>query len=196
MRYKVVLFLMNTFDHSKAAVDLMKAGIDIYLSQGTLDALGLNGHRVHIIKAKKQFNIGVSWTVLPFKVQHNANEPLGFLLASGESKILYATDTSYLKYRFNNLTYIMLEANYSEKLLKENKSLASVVKQQITRNHMSLETAMDFLKANDLSRVQSIHLLHLSDANSDTALFKYEIQALTGKEVYVSPKGVDEEGNE
>jgi hypothetical protein len=51
---------------------------------------------------------------------------------------------------------------------------------------MSLETCKGFLRANDLSRVQEIWLLHLSDANSDAARFKREIQELTGKVVYVA----------
>ena len=44
----------------------------------------------------------------------------------------------------------------------------------------------DFLRANDLSRVKEIHLLHLSDRNSSANCFKKEIQSLTGKPVYVA----------
>lgn len=51
---------------------------------------------------------------------------------------------------------------------------------------MSLETAKEFLRANDLSRVQEIWLLHLSDDNSDAERFKREIQGLTDKPVYVA----------
>ena len=95
-------------DHSKAAKDLMKAGMDLYTSQGTAEALGLNHHRLHIIRAREQFQVG-GWTVLPFETQHDAAEPLGFLLAGGGEKILYATDTFYIRYRFRGLTRILLE---------------------------------------------------------------------------------------
>ena len=172
-------------DHSKAVVNLMKMGIDIYLSQGTLDALGLNGHRINIIKARERFNIG-DWAVLPFEIQHNANEPLGFLLASGEYKILYATDTAYLKYRFNSLSHIAIECNYSERILSQNRSIPSLLKQSIIRNHFSLENVKEFLKANDLSKVREIYLLHLSDANSNAEMFKREIQELTGKPTFIA----------
>lgn len=180
------------FDHSKAAKEMMKAGIEIFVSQGTSDALGLCGHRKNIIKALNQFNIG-SWTILPFDTTHDAFEPLGFLLANknGE-KLVYITDSAYCPYRFKDLTHILIEANFSSKILQQNKNLASQTKQWIMRNHMSLETAMNFLKSNDLSKVREIHLLHLSDSNSDAALFKREIQQLSGKPTYVSPKGVDE----
>ena len=66
-------------DHAKAVKDLMKFGIDIYLSQGTADEIsGLDSwrHRLHIIKARQQFRIG-TWTILPFETQHDAAEPLG-----------------------------------------------------------------------------------------------------------------------
>jgi len=83
-------------DHSKAVKDMMKAGIDCYMSQGTAEALEVSGHRLHIIKAKQQFRIG-TWTILPFETQHDAAEPLGFLLANRDGdKMLYATDTYYI----------------------------------------------------------------------------------------------------
>jgi len=176
---------MNTFDHSKAVVNLMQAGIDVYTSRGTIEALGLHGHRVHAIQAQKQFNIG-GWAVLPFGIQHDANEPLGFLLASGEYKILYATDTAYLKYRFNGLSHVLIECNYSERILSQNRSIPSLLRQSIIRNHFSLENVKEFLKANDLGKVREIYLLHLSDANSDAEMFKREIQELTGKPTFIA----------
>ena len=107
-------------DHAKAVKDLAKAGVDCYMSHGTAEALGISGHRVKIIKAKQQFEIG-TWTILPFDTVHDAQEPLGFLLANrnGE-KLLFATDTAYIRYRFQGLTHIMVEANYQADILQEN----------------------------------------------------------------------------
>ncbi len=182
-----VLLSHSHADHSKSVKDIMKAGIDCYTSDGCAKALELSGHRLHIIQAKKQFIIGESWIVLPFDIVHNSPDPFGFLIANeiGE-KLVYITDSAYCPYRFNELTLIAIEANYSEKLLKENKSLASVVKQQITRSHFSLENVKDFLKSNDLSKVREIHLLHSSDANSNAEMFKREIQELTGKPTFIA----------
>lgn len=176
------------FDHSKAVKEMMKVGIEIFVSQGTSDALGLCGHRKNIIKALNQFNIR-SWTILPFDTVHDAFEPLGFLLANslGE-KLLYATDTAYLQYKFRGLNYILIECNYSSKILSQNSSIASLVKQSIMRNHFSLENVKEFLKANDTSRVFEIWLLHLSGSNSDAARFKREVQELCGKPTYIAPE--------
>ena len=176
-------------DHSKAVRDVMKAGIDCYMSQGTAEALGISGHRLHIIKAKQQFRIG-TWTILPFETQHDAAEPLGFLLANktGE-KLLYATDTYYIRYRFRGLTHIAVECNYSMDILRANIEAGLVepaLKKRILKSHFSLEHVKEFLKANDLSKVQEIWLLHLSDGNSDVERFKREIQELTGKMVFIA----------
>jgi phosphoribosyl 1,2-cyclic phosphodiesterase len=179
---------MSTFDHSKAVKDIMRAGIDCYISAGAAEALGLSGHRLHIIKAKQQFRIG-TWTILPFETQHDAAEPLGFLLANqDEDKLLYATDTYYLKYKFQGLRHIMIECNYALDILQKNVAAGTVpaaVKDRVLRSHFSLEHVKGFLRANDLSEVREIHLLHLSDGNSDAERFKREIQGLSGKPVYV-----------
>ena len=167
----------------------MRAGIDCYMSQGTAEALGLSGHRLHIIKAKQQFRIG-TWTVLPFDTQHDAQEPLGFLLANQDGeKLLYVTDTCYVKYRFHGLTHVAIECNYSLDILKRNVEAGTVpkeLKSRILKSHFSLENVKEFLKANDLSKVQEIWLLHMSNGNSDAERFKREVQELTGKPTYIA----------
>jgi len=176
-------------DHCKAAKDVMKAGIDCYISQGAAEALGLSGHRLHIVKALQQFKIG-SWTILPFETQHDAKEPLCFLLANktGE-KLLYATDTYYLKYKFRGLTHILVECNYALDILQKNVAAGTVpaaVKDRVLRSHFSLEHVKGFLRANDLSEVREIHLLHLSEQNSCEKRFKVEVQKITGKPTYIA----------
>jgi phosphoribosyl 1,2-cyclic phosphodiesterase len=176
-------------DHAKAIKDIMKAGIDCYMSAGTVEALGLSGHRLNIIKARQQFRIG-TWTVLPFDTQHDAAEPLGFLLANqAGDKLLYATDTYYIRYKFHGLTHIMVECNYSLDNLKRNVEAGAVpkeLKSRILKSHFSLENVKRFLLANDLSKVQEIWLLHLSDNNSDCERFKREVMELTGKPTYIA----------
>jgi phosphoribosyl 1,2-cyclic phosphodiesterase len=188
-RLRLALYLMSTFDHSKAVKEIMRAGIDCYMSQGTAEALGLFGHRINIIKAKQQFRIG-TWTILPFETQHDAAEPLGFLLANQDGdKLLYATDTYYIRYRFQGLTHIAVECNYSLDILRTNVANGSVepaLKSRILKSHFSLENVKKFLQANDLSRVQEIRLLHLSDGNSDAERFKREVMELTGKPTYIA----------
>ncbi len=159
------------------------------MSQGTAEVLGLSGHRLNIIKTKQRFRIG-TWTILPFETQHDAAEPLGFLLANQDGeKLLYATDTYFIRYCFQGLTHIMIEANYSLDILKRNVEAGAVpkkLKNRLLKSHFSLENMKRFLQANDLSNVEAIFLLHLSDGNSDAERFKREIQEISGKPVYIA----------
>ena len=173
-------------DHCRGIPDLIKSGVDCYMNKITAASLGIVSHRLKIISPLQQFAIG-TFQILAFDLVHEV-ECLGLLLANknGE-KLVYITDSAYCPYRFKGLTHILIEANFSSKILQQNKNLASQTKQWIMKNHMSLETAMDFLKANDLSKVQEIYLLHLSDANSNAEMFKREIQELTGKPTFIAP---------
>lgn len=175
-------------DHCKAVKDVARAGLNIYMSAGTKDALSINHHRIKTVQNQKPFTLG-TWTILPFDVEHDVSEPYGFLLANKVGdKLLFATDTYYIRYRFPGLTHIMVECNYSLSILNENIASGRVhkdMKGRLLQSHFSLENVKEFMKANDLSKVQEIHLLHLSDSNSDEELFKREIQELTGKLVFV-----------
>lgn len=176
-------------DHAKAAGDLAKAGVDVYTSQGTIDACRLTGHRMKPVKALQEVMIR-TFAVLPFDVQHDAPEPLGFLLTSRRTgeKLLYFTDTYYLKYRFTGLTHIMGECNYSMDIVEQsvrNGYIPPELVPRLIKSHMSLEHFLDILKANDLHEVKQIYLLHLSNNNSDAERFREAVQKLTGTEVYV-----------
>lgn len=176
-------------DHSKSVKDVLKAGINVYASQGTIDSLGITNHRFKPVKALQQFQLG-TWTIMPFDTEHDVSEPLGYLMANQDGdKLLFATDTYYIKYRFPGLTHILVECNYSLKILDQNileGRVPQVMRKRLIRSHFSLENVKEFFKANDLSKVQEIWLLHLSDTNSDAELFKKEIMALTGKMVIVA----------
>lgn len=175
-------------DHSKAAKDLARFGTDVYTSRGTMDACGLHGHRFHPVKALEQISVG-TFDVLPFDVEHDAPEPLGFLFASRLSgeKLLFFTDTYYIKYRFTGLNVIAAECNYSKRQLQDSISSGSVPIDHVTRlmrSHMSLEHLKDMLQANDLSKLRAIYLLHMSEDNGNEAQMLREIRMLTGVEVY------------
>jgi len=172
-------------DHSKAAKDILRAGIDLYCSQETAEALKLSGHRLHIIEPMKEFKIN-RWRILPFPLVHDAPN-LGFLLQKGGKKCLYCNDTNYISHKFRGLNFILLGVNYDAEILKENVATGTIdpeVAKRVLQNHMSLETAKGFFRANDMSKVEAIYLLHLSDANSDEERFKKEIETITGRPVY------------
>ncbi|MEK5038814.1 MBL fold metallo-hydrolase [Sporosarcina sp. FSL K6-3457] len=174
-------------DHCKGVQGALDASVDVYMSETTEREIGIQHNRIRRYENKKQFRVG-TFTILPFDVQHDV-ENHGFLIQSDNGiKLLFATDTYYVKYRFTGLTHLMIECNYSRKILDENVESGRIpefLANRIIGSHFSLENLLEFLKANDLSRVQEIHLLHLSDTNSNEEEFKRAVQATTGKLVYV-----------
>jgi len=182
------LFLTSIFDHCKAHKEIAKAGIDLYMLRDTADAIGSQGHRTNIIEPLKQFTVG-DFTILPFPVEHDV-PAIGFLIQSKSTneKCVYITDSYYVRYKFTACTHMMLECNYSEELLLENinnNSTNQYLRNRIQRSHFSLNHLKEFLLANDLSKVQTIYLMHLSNSNANEVQIRREIQELTGKLVVV-----------
>lgn len=179
-------------DHAKFAKDLTKY-CTLIASSGTLLALGLSGNfNTRIVKEGDMFVVG-SFKIIAIKVQHDAKEPLGYLIHSSitDETLLFATDTYYLANKFSGLTHIMIECNYAEDILEKNLKNGRVGKflaRRLVESHFSLQNVKKFLQENDLSKLKEIYLLHLSDGNSDEVRFKKEIQELTGVPTYVMKK--------
>ncbi len=174
-------------DHAHGVKDLLKAGVDCYLSRETAESLKLSGHRTHIIEPGKVFEIG-EYRIRAFPLVHDVPN-LGFLVAHGDDRLVYITDTHYCPWKFHSLTHVMLGVNYDRGILRQNVQAGAVpveTAKRIIYSHMSLQTALEFFQANDMSRVQEIHVLHLSAGNSDAESFKRKIQEVTGRPVYIA----------
>jgi phosphoribosyl 1,2-cyclic phosphodiesterase len=175
-------------DHCKGIDGVLKAGIRCFMSPGTKKAINRDHHRIKTVENKKQFTIG-TWTILPFDVQHDVSEPFGFLLANEEGeKLLFATDTYYIKYKFQGLTHLMIETNYCQSVLDANVESGRIhpsMRKRVMKSHFSMENVIEFLKANDLTKLQEIWLLHLSDSNSDEQLIRNEVAKVTGKLIHI-----------
>ena len=165
-------------DHARAAKEVLRAGVDIYGLAETFQALKLDGnHNAYAINPLKTFTVRRRWWVLPFELRHDI-PTAGFLVRVREEKLLYVTDTAYVPHRFQGLTMIAIEADYSEAILRESGEDASR-KMRALRYHMSIERVLTFLELNDLSAVREIHLLHLSDSHSDADRFRQLVQERT-----------------
>ncbi|MBO6178505.1 MAG: MBL fold metallo-hydrolase [Selenomonadaceae bacterium] len=168
-------------DHSNATPMLIKRGIKVYAPKDTADKF--NG--VIALKAKENLTIG-DFKITPFEVPHDV-PCFGYLVKAGNEKLLYIVDAEYVPYTFKDITHLMLEANHSRDIVmdraKEGK-LSLKLAERILKTHISIEAAMEFIKKNDMSRVKEIHLLHLSNDNSDAVRFKRKVQEETGAIVY------------
>ena len=176
-------------DHSAALCDLVGRGVDVYAPMHTIAVRGaVESHRAHPTSDMQQIQIG-TFVILPFLVQHDVpcNAYLVYSVVTGE-KLLYITDAQYSPHRFNGLTHILLEANYDEKKARENMedgTISHEYRNRVLQTHMSIETAIELLRVNDLCRLQQIYLIHLSDKNALADEFKRRVQAISGVEVII-----------
>ena len=157
-------------DHAKSVQELIERGMEVYMSQGTAEALETEG--AELIEHMEQFRVG-SLDIVPFTTFHDAREPLGFLIKSrADGDVLaFATDTVNLRYRFPGLNILAIEANYDKNILERCERMPEKVRYRITNSHMEIETLCDYLRSLDLSKCREIHLLHLSDATSHEGHF-------------------------
>jgi phosphoribosyl 1,2-cyclic phosphodiesterase len=180
-------------DHAKHAKDLIKQGADIYATPGTLKALKINSqnHRVNEFSKDRYDNwlskkIG-GFMIKPFDINHDAAEPVGFLIHHPEcGTTLYLTDTSYSNYVFKGLNNLIIESNYSDQIIETKLNGNGFLRDRIINSHMSLETLLELLGKNDLSKVNNIVLIHLSDSNSNAIEFKNAVRKATNCNVIVS----------
>ena len=93
----------------------------------------------------------------------------GFLITHKEmGRMIYATDTELIKWKFKGINHILLGVNYDKDLI-DNEDSAKV--NHVYRGHMSIDTACDFVKANYSDSLQNIIMCHLSSENADSDSF-------------------------
>jgi phosphoribosyl 1,2-cyclic phosphodiesterase len=132
---------------------------------------------------------------MPFDIRHDANEPLGFLIYHPDcGKTLFLTDAKYSDYTFKDLNNIIIEANYSNEIINskytaENNKL--FLRDRILDSHLSIENCVELLKSNDLTKINNIILIHLSDSNSNEDDFIKTIEDLTAKTVISANAGMN-----
>ena len=185
-------------DHCKGINALIGCGVDVFALQDTHEALDtISSHRAKAFETNEgtllTHQIG-GFKVLPFKVKHDV-PTVGFLIQHKEcGKVLFITDSYYCPFKFKGLNNIIVEANYSKKIIDKKygpESEKFFLHNRILKSHMSLETCCDMLRANDITAVNNIVLIHLSDTNSDERMFKKEVEDLTGKNVSVAYNGMN-----
>ena len=185
-------------DHCKYISSLIdKTAVDVFATHGTIDAMFEDpvlklkihhGYRFNELQYKQTQKIG-TWFVTPFEIQHDVREPAGFLIDNtAGDRLVFITDSYYVKYRFPNVTHMMVEANYSKDIVdqKMSKGFDLKRKERLLESHFDFDRTLDFIKSNKSDRLREVWLLHLSDSNSNEQKFKEETQKFVGVPVYIA----------
>ena len=127
------------------------------------------------------------WTIKPFPVEHDAIEPIGFLIFHNvtHEKIVYMTDTGFTKYVPVKPTQLIIECSYCEDILERNRFTMGERYLRMKQHHFGLNRTKQFLEAVDRSTLASVVLVHLSATNSDSLRMKREVGEIVGNKVGV-----------
>lgn len=160
-----VLCTHKHLDHSKSVEDFEAMGIQILAP--------------YLGDSCKPINMG-EFTVKPFDLttidgnwtHTDANgEPCpiyGFLITHKEmGRMLYITDCEVVKWKFRDINHILLGVNYDKDLVDTDNPKVN----HVFRGHLSIDTACDFVKANDSDSLQNVIMCHLSSENADKDSF-------------------------
>ena len=176
---KLCLISHEHLDHSKSAIQLSEY-VKIVTSKKTASEIGLiiNWESVNdgSVIETEEFKIS------SFDTQHDCEEPLGFLIESKieRKRILFATDTYYVKYRFDNIDLFMVECNYSEDVLEHNLeegNIPKMLRNRLSNSHFELYRMLEFLKASN-AHDKLICPIHISEKNINFKLMQEEIKAI------------------
>ena len=174
-------------DHARAIHDVIAIGIPVYCSKGTAIALGVDGE--HMVKAtmcpNRVVQIG-SMAIMPFAVQHDAAEPLGWLIYSSvtHERLVFLTDTKTADIVLPAVHHIMVECNHMgvDSMAKTNAYLAD----RVLNNHMSMDDCIRFLLRQDLTQVLDIRLIHISKSHGNPDEMWRAVAAATGRQVIIA----------
>lgn len=155
-------------DHHKYASEYELAGIPVWTPW-----------KDNNLRQIKRFG---RFVVRSFECIHNV-PCVGYLIEHTDSglKLLYASDTEYVRYVFRDITAMLIEANYGEEYV--NKDEAKY--QHVAEGHMSIETTVGCIKANMTDNLKHIVLCHLSNGNSDPKKFMESVRDIVSDNVTV-----------
>lgn len=167
-------------DHIKgAALFSRKYGTRIYATAPTIEKIQKTAKKesellpidnVTYIKPNKKIVIQ-DLQLYTFPIPHDAEEPIGYTLFDGKSKISVATDLGYIPDRFceimKNSDIMLLESNHDIQMLKDG-TYPPILKKRILGNygHLSNNAAGEFLSSIVSSKLKYVFLGHLSQENN------------------------------
>ena len=186
-------------DHCKYATEYAKFGVNVYGPQDIADKKQFSYDKYHALTAEKTYHIG-SFDVVPFSNFHDC--PIfGYLIRHQDcGTILFSTDSYKIGMTLRGVDHFLIEANYSDELLKENVWNGNINKAQADRimlSHMSLEYCIKYLQDCEAQKsAKTITLCHLSERNSDLQMFRTAVARTFGVPTFIAKKGKIVELNE
>lgn len=181
-------------DHSLSIRDMISNGIRVLALADVFDSHNIRNRTFcKDIRPMLGYKIG-EFKVFVLPLAHDV-PCVGFIIEHHDmGRLLFVTDTMMLEYKIPQVDHIMIEANYSDDVLRyniEHGITPAAMKDRLLHSHMELGTLIDIINTNDLTNVQELILLHLSGDNSDEQIFIREVSKNAGKPIYVAKSGMN-----
>jgi len=169
-------------DHSKAIEDVLQAGIDVYASAGTFEALSVVHRKAHAIDVLKGIKIADTFRIFPFEVNHDAAQTFGFIVQADGESLLFVTDTSHIKQKFGlAFSIITVCCGYDGAVLRDRVERGSINEEFAKRlldSHMEKEVTKSYIRdCCCTDKCTEIWLLHMSGNNIDQKKTREEFEA-------------------
>ncbi|MBR2677619.1 MAG: MBL fold metallo-hydrolase [Solobacterium sp.] len=187
-----VLITHSHSDHCKAAKQLAERGFKVY---GNQYVCGSFREQLYPDTLKV---VAPDTYVVPFRVEHDAPDPFGYVIYTDVEKILFIADNKFWKADLSSqvFDYVIIEANYDGSIMhfalenaRENFDRAKEAQyKRVINSHLSLKNCEKQLLKMNLSNCKAIFLIHLSDRHSNENLFKRTIQEATKVRTFVCKK--------
>lgn len=168
-----ILFTHNHSDHI-STLKYFHGRVETFSSENTLECPD------DILLPYQPFSLG-SFTITPLKTSHDAPNPVGFLVQSGNEKLVYMTDTGFIPEEslpyMRGADYYIIESNHDYKMLLHSSRPASL-KHRIHSDfgHLSNSDSASYLADLVSDKTKGIYLAHLSEEcnTPELALASYE----------------------
>jgi len=178
-------------DHAKYATEYSRFGVKVYGCQDLADNKQFAYEGYKVLQPEKTARIG-SFSVVPFHNNHDV-EIYGYLIRHKDmGTLLFSTDSYKIGKTIRGIDHFLIEANYSDELLKQNVWNGKVDKAQADRimlSHMSLEYCIKYLQDCKAENAKTITLCHLSERNSDPDLFCRTVASAFAVPTFWATKG-------
>lgn len=173
-RVSAVLTTHRHQDHFKSAKDFKEMGIKVIKPWE-------NPKQKQIIKGGwivKWFDL----TTLDGKWTHTNTDGTecpcyGFYITHPDmGRLIYITDTEFVKWRFTGINHILISCNYMKKYLSDDEAKRN----HVLRGHMELDTVKDFVKVNKSNALRNAILCHLSGESANGEEMVEEVEKVAG----------------
>lgn len=149
-------------DHARDVAKLKKYGIQAYSNKDVPHCKSLNQNERYKID---------DFTIMPLDVPHGDVLNYAYIIDHPlAGRVVFATDLSRFSYEIKDVSHLLIEANYDERILMD-KLLDGCDVNSASDRHLNIEDCVEVVKRFNNSKLRTVVLLHLSAGLSNESQF-------------------------